>query len=184
MRLFLGIPLEDALRAELGKRLRGFAKEFPACRWVPVENLHVTLRFLGEVEEAEVAEVRDWCDAQLADAQFSELRLGRHGWFERRERWVFWVGLEQAEWIQAVAARLAGPVASVQAEEREFAAHLTIARWTPKPRERRDASALRDRCVELPPLNLVQSRTRVVLFRSQLSPGGAVYHELASWPDL
>lgn len=78
IRLFVGLALPEGLR----ERLTGLRGQVPGARWVPPENLHITLRFIGEVDEAAAADL----DMALArvDVPPLEVAVGGVGHFASR----------------------------------------------------------------------------------------------------
>lgn len=175
MRLFVAIPLPASLRSDLEPSVAEWRRAWPDARWARLEDCHVTLRFLGEVPEEQLPAVQSWMREQLKGVQGGVFRLGRTGHFGRRGRYVLWAGLADAEWVNRLAARLGGVVAGCSPEEREFRAHLTLARTEV---DRRNEAAF----VEfmntfdgsvLPPGGEVVDE--VMLYRSELSSQGARY---------
>jgi 2'-5' RNA ligase len=140
----------------------------------------VTLRFLGEVPDERLIEVQQWLLASLESARGGILRLGQPGFFDQRGRYVLWVGLEQAEWIAELAAKLQGVVAGVLPERREFAAHLTVARVEVTRGEEESFSDFLKQFTasHLPPA--AELATEVVLYRSELAVKGAPYSVMAT----
>ena len=130
MRLFTAIDipthLTEALRSFVS-RLRPTAK----ISWSPVENLHVTTKFIGEWPEPRLDEMKRAL-ASVQAAGSIEIEVKGLGWFpnERRPR-VFWVGVEGGEALRALArATTENAVADlgVSVEERHYSPHLTLAR--------------------------------------------------------
>ena len=130
LRTFVGLDLPDVHREALAAHLAECARLAPAFRWVEPDALHLTLRFLGQVEPDALDAVCDGLRAIRA-APF-RLALGEPGTFgPRRAPRVVWLGL--AEGLDACAA-LAAAVertcqeAGLEAEPRGFRAHVTLAR--------------------------------------------------------
>ncbi len=80
MRLFVGIPLPDDVRA----RLAGLGGGIKGARWVVPENLHLSLRFIGEVAGGEDKDVNQVL--QTISAKAFDLKLSGLGAFDRRGR--------------------------------------------------------------------------------------------------
>lgn len=178
IRAFVALPLPEPPRRELDGYLAACAAAAPAYRWVPPENLHLTLRFLGNRPEAALAAL----DRRLGaiESPSFELALGGLGSFGGRSPRVLWLGLDRGG---AEAGRLAAAVeaacreAGIEAEERPFRAHLTLARA--RDREAGEVPAL-PAAPAIPPW----TADRFVLFRSRLGGGPARYTELGSYPLL
>lgn len=151
--------------------------DWPAARWVPAQNQHVTLKFLGSTEEARVPEVADACREVAASHAPSPLRLAGLGVFpSRRRARVLWVGLDDSDrLLPSLAAGLDELLAAAgfEAESRAFSAHLTIARF-------RAPQAIGE-LPELPPAPPAFELGGFDLWRSHLSPRGPRYERLASF---
>jgi 2'-5' RNA ligase len=172
----VAVLLPDALRARLSVevgRLRGVARD---VAWVAESNLHVTLKFLGQIDAARVEPIGDALAAVAARTAPFELAVRGLGAFPTPARArVLWAGLEPAAPLAALADDVDAALAALgfARESRPFAAHVTLGRV----RESRRNPALADAlarpadCGRLPV-------TRVSLMRSELHPRGARYTEL------
>jgi len=148
--------------------------------WVAQGNLHVTLKFLGQVEEVRVPSLIDTLRAALADRHAVDVAVRGLGAFPSPTRpRVLWAGLEDATGLTALAecvdlccGRLGFP-----RETRAFAAHVTLGRV----REPRRQPALGEALAR--PADFGRLRVdRVSLMRSELSPRGARHSELFAAP--
>lgn len=176
-RCFVAVGLPDDLREEIGAFLEREAVRVGGVRWVAREQLHLTLKFLGDTPPERVPEIGRALDAALAGVSPCTLELRGAGAFPSASRpRVVWIG------AGAGAAELGALAAAVErccsalgfpAEERAFAAHLTVGRVKAPPR---DPAAL--------PRLLAAVRERVWgrflvpavhLMRSELFPAGPIY---------
>ena len=168
MRLFVALDLPSSMRT----RLSFLAGGLPGVRWVPPENLHVTLRFIGEMPGWRAEEV-DHALAGLRAPGFT-IQLAGVGAFEKGGRVTsLWVGVErnpQLEHLQAKVER-ALQAAGVERERRRFVPHVTLARLDGAP-EAKVAAWVQGH-------NLFRSETMAVehftLFSSLLGKEQAVY---------
>ena len=124
-RLFVALELPMAVRDVL----LGYRGGVIGARWQNDEQLHLTLRFIGEVDRHQAADI----DAALAtvNVQPFALRLGDIGSFERRGRVdTLWVGVHPREAVAALAQRVDTTLARVgiAPETRAFVPHITLAR--------------------------------------------------------
>lgn len=178
MRVFFAVELPEALRRTLADGLAQLRRVLPPARWVRAEGLHVTLKFVGEQHREAVERLRRDVGEALRQVAPVSVELRGGGFFPspRRPR-VAWVGGQAAgmeEWARKLeeCARRHG----VPAEERGFSLHLTLARldrpWGSDAVERflKEVAGWR-----LMPFVAKE----VVLFRSELGPGGARYEALA-----
>ena len=178
MRLFLAIPLTDEARHAIVHHLKSHLAHPVPGRPVRPELWHLTLRFLGEVDEVDGDRVVREVDAIDRGPAF-ELRWSGLGAFPRPRRAnVLWLGVDRGE---AEAARLAAVVeeavegAGFPPEDRPFRSHLTLSRIRPD----QDVSAVLD---AVPPLGLSMVVDRGVRYRSHLGPGGPRYEEREEFP--
>jgi RNA 2',3'-cyclic 3'-phosphodiesterase len=177
MRLFLAIPLTDEARHAVVHHLTSHLPRPLPGRPVRPELWHLTLRFLGEVDEVDADRlVRALDTADLGPALV--LRWGSLGAFPRPRRAnVLWLGVDQGE---DEAERLAAAVeealeaAGFPPEDRPFRSHLTLSRIRPD----QDVTAVLD---AVPSLGLAMAVDRVVLYRSHLGPGGPRYETVESF---
>ncbi len=129
MRLFTAVDLPDDVKAALDsflKRLRPAAK----LSWSPVENLHITTKFIGEWPEARLPEMKHALAAVPVSGAI-DITVKGIGWFpnEHRPR-VFWAGIHGGETLRTLAQNTDQTVAKlgVPVEHRAYSAHLTLAR--------------------------------------------------------
>src|SRR5438270_13031958 len=146
-------------------------------RWQDEEQLHLTLRFIGEVERP----VADDLAAELGRirAQPFELRITGVGRFEQRNSGALWAGVEPKAPVAAVAAKVerASIAVGLEPERRAFHPHITLARWKGR-RSREIASFLEHhRALVSEPWEV----DAFILFESRLSRHGAQYEEVASY---
>lgn len=129
MRLFCGIEIPESVKASL-RALTGRLKPLAKLSWSPIDNLHVTTKFIGEWPEERIEEMKRALTAVPATGTF-EIAVRGLGWFpnERNPR-VFWAGIEAGDGLKKLAGDTENTVAAlgVPVEQREFHPHLTLAR--------------------------------------------------------
>lgn len=150
----------------------------PALRWVPEDNLHLTLRFIGEVERPLANDIA----AALVRVRFERfsLRIAGIGKFERRNGGALWAGIEPRQPVAALAAKVerACQSAGVEPERRAFHPHITLARWNRRNAEAVEAFLRRNSYLASEPFAV----DRFILFESRLSRHGPHYEEVADYP--
>lgn len=180
VRAFFGLPVPEPQRAELSRYVAECARSAPEFRWTPPDNLHLTVRFVGNVDRPVVDAVAAALGAH--PLRGFDLQLGDVGTFRRgRAVRVVWLGLRAgADEANALVARVDAECrsAGLAGDERPFQAHLTLAR-----------SRARDGAVlpALPPAAPALSPWRadeLILYSSRLGRGGAVYEAIARVPLL
>lgn len=178
LRLFVAAAVPGDQLEWLERETRPLRNLFEAVRWTGSDNQHVTLKFLGSTTPALVDDVAARCSSVAREVRPSDIRLGSLGAFPspRRAR-VLWVGLEDpAETLAGLAGRLDAALEPLgwAAEKRTFSAHLTLGRFK-----------VPQRLGPLPPLRTPPAAfplTQFGLWRSRLSPQGARYDVLESFP--
>lgn len=177
-RLFLAAPLTEDARHAVAALLRERVPRGLPGKVVRPENWHLTLRFLGEVDEV----ARDRVMVALDEADLGggfEVRWGALGSFPRPSRaTVLWLGLERgADRLGALATAVEDAVRSAgfSPEERPFRAHLTLSRIRPH----QDVSPVLEAAT---PIDVAMEIDRVVLYRSHLGRGGARYEVVEEFP--
>jgi 2'-5' RNA ligase len=181
MRQFLAARLPEVIREEVVAVRSRIASTIRGWRWLRPEGIHLTLRFLGEVERDRDERGRERWRSAVAGCPPFRIRLGGTGCFPPRgQARVLWVGVEEVEpggALSTLAARLetASRDLGFPAEKRSFRPHLTLAR--------RDRSGRADRPVALDDDRNTAGWVReVVLYRSDLEPTGARYTALETFP--
>jgi 2'-5' RNA ligase len=174
-RLFVAIDLPEEVRESL-VRLR---VDIPAARWVPQEQLHLTLAFLGDLP----ADMLEGLKAELAaiHAHGFRLRFSLPGCFPNPARpRVLWIGTEPEARLLRLAAqvRRALLACGIPLEERPFSPHITLARLRLPSRAEAAAFLLQ---APHPAIPAVEVR-EFTLFESRLTPTGAIHTQLQSFP--
>ncbi len=147
-------------------------------RWQSDEQLHLTLRFIGEVDRPLAQDLADAL-ARIQVPSF-DLRICGVGRFEQRNSGALWAGVEPREPVAALAAKVERVCqqAGLEAERRAFHPHITLARW--KGRRRHEVARFLDRTRGLSS-DLFRA-SEFHLFESRLSRHGAHYEEIAAYP--
>ncbi|HVN76117.1 MAG TPA: RNA 2',3'-cyclic phosphodiesterase [Thermoanaerobaculaceae bacterium] len=181
MRLFIAVELPAEVREVLAAGLGRLKRDQPPARWVRIEGMHLTLKFLGEQPDELVERLDGAVRPALAPLPHVHVRLGQGGFFphERRPR-VAWIGGEAAgleRWAAAVDDATSS--LGVEKEARPFSLHLTLARlerpW--------GVQAVEHYLVQVGKWRFSEFTAReAVLFRSELGPAGATYTALRRWP--
>jgi len=176
VRVFAGIALPAEIRTAIEVATAPLRTTIPGFRWVPPENLHLTIVFLGWVDPDDVEPIRAALDASVASAAPFSARLGAAGRFPDRGRArVLWVGFTSgADALSDLAGSARVAVAGRVPDDRPFRPHITVARARLPVRLTANALASvrsleRDVAVEA-----------VTLFRSHLGSPHPRYEAIAS----
>ncbi len=179
MRLFIAIELSQEIRntlAQIESHLKYAAAD---VKWVEKDNIHLTLKFLGEVSEEKAEKVKAVLDEIGRDFKPFEISIKDIGAFPKIDYpRVIWVGLEKGskESIE-LAGRIDDALSKIgfQKETRPFAAHLTIGRV----RSSKNKEALKEKMLSYHlPSTAYHPISSVVLFQSKLTPKGPIYTKL------
>jgi 2'-5' RNA ligase len=132
IRAFIAIPIPDAV-AEFLQRTQAQLHSLPVkVRWVPVGNIHLTLKFLGDIAASQVADIGAQMDAAAVSKPFFRLQARGVGAFPGlRKARVLWVGLAgDLDRLHGIQADLESGLQSIgfPKDSRRFRAHLTIGR--------------------------------------------------------
>jgi len=182
MRLFVAVNLPSEIRERLAAVQDSLRRAQAEVSWVRAENIHVTLKFLGETEEKRLERIRPALDEVAnAGAPFS-MELSGVGSFGGRIPRVVWVGVgDGAEPLIQLAGRVEAALARVgfPKERRGLTAHLTLGRVrSPKNAEALLASLQEFRAEKFGTV----AATQFELMQSELRPTGSVYTVLEKFP--
>jgi 2'-5' RNA ligase len=175
MRLFVGLDLPWSLR----ERLSFLSGGVPGARWVPPENYHITLRFIGEVP-AHKAEEIDIALATLKARGFS-LSLTGVGTFEKAGRPIaLWVGVERNPQLDHLQSKIetACQRTGLEPERRRFAPHVTLARLDNPVESKLAAFVQANNLFRAEPMPV----EHFTLFSSRLGKEAAVYTAEVEYP--
>jgi RNA 2',3'-cyclic 3'-phosphodiesterase len=180
VRLFVSLDFPDAVRERLRELIARLKAGSSGAKWVRPEGMHVTLKFIGETDPANLDPIR----AALATAHSPrpvDMNFRGLGFFphERQPR-VLWCGVEASPNLPPLAANIADALVPLgfPREERKFTPHLTLARF-PDPKRVQEIirAAEKLKSYEFGSAH----ETEFHLIESKLKPTGAEYTRLASF---
>jgi RNA 2',3'-cyclic 3'-phosphodiesterase len=182
MRAFIAVEITEEIKSFLAGLQKELRKSNADISWVKPHNIHVTLRFLGEIELAQQNTLIEILDTVLKDHSCFKLRVSSLGAFPNtKSPRVIWVGIDLgAEQLQKISGELETSLHTVgfADEERPFTAHLTLGRTKSSLNRNLLAKIIGDlnqRLEEEKPEMIV---SKITLFKSTLTPGGPVYEAL------
>ncbi|HEX7391212.1 MAG TPA: RNA 2',3'-cyclic phosphodiesterase [Acidiphilium sp.] len=168
MRLFVALDLPWDIK----QTLAGFAINLPGARWVPAQNMHITLRFIGETGRLEAEEI-DHALAAIRSPGFPLVLTGA-GWFEKAGRVnMLWIGVERNEALLHLQTKIETALrrVGVAAERRRYTPHVTLARMDLPVGPRFAEFVQTHNLYRSPP---IETRS-ITLFSSQLSDDHPAY---------
>jgi len=163
-RVFCAVELPPDVRAQLEDHVARLRRAVPdvAASWSRVENIHLTLKFFGNVEVDRIEGISAGIDRAATDIAPFEIAIGKTGTFRTQ---VLWIGVSDPSGKLTVLHERLG------SEDRAYQPHLTIARIRRPEGAKRLVDAHRQMQFE----NVSVRVKEVVLFRSELSPKGSKY---------
>jgi 2'-5' RNA ligase len=181
MRLFIAIEISPDVRAALAALLKEFRALAPQVKWVRPENMHITLKFLGETDNSKLAAIQAALSA-IRSSQPVTLHFRGLGFFPNEKRAkVFWAGMEASPNLPSLAAEIDQAMHKLgfPLEDRPFSPHLTLARFQPPGLPRRLAAAAKESAT-CDFGSLVAREFHLI--ESKLKPAGAEYTTVQSFP--
>lgn len=174
LRLFVGIAFPPELKLRLSLLCSGVA----GAKWVDPGNLHLTLRFIGEIDEGRAADV-DEALARLKARRFA-LQLAGIGVFGGNRPHALWVGVEKSRDLMALRDKIEQALvrAGLEPEGRRFAPHVTLARLRNPVLDQLGEFLRRHAQFRAEPLPVEQFS----LIASFPTKAGSVYEDQADYP--
>ena len=178
IRTFIAINIPDDVRAAIGE-FQGTLREHRAdVKWVRPESIHITLKFLGDVEATRIKKIARSIDETVKDVEPFAVSVQGVGTFpnDRRPR-VLWVGVRTgADILSDVAARIDGALSGLgfQKEKRRYSAHLTLGRVRSTKGIEAVVRGMRDLGFETKQFDVAE----IDVMKSVLQRTGAVYSVL------
>ncbi len=179
MRLFVAVTPPPVVLEEVEQAVAPYRERNPDLRWVRQDRQHITLAFLGDVDEERLERLRPQLEDAASRHRPLELSFAGAGAFPRASRArVLWTGVAgDSEELAALAASVSAAArhCRIDQEKRKFSAHLTLARC-------RGTGDLRTLVDALSPFaGRAWTADEIHLVRSHLGPK-PYYETLASWP--
>lgn len=187
IRAFIAISLPEPLQRKLEEVINGLKGRLGngAVRWVTGANIHLTLKFLGDVSPANLEMLKKIMQAEASAHPAFEIGVGGLGAFPSMHRpRVIWVKVGAPPALKALQRGIEHETTRLgyDREDRAFSPHLTLGRVnrSASPREIQQIGELLEQTT-LGPVGVVKVE-QVSLYRSDLRPGGAIYTCLFSAP--
>jgi 2'-5' RNA ligase len=179
IRAFIAIDLSRRMREELA-RIQGSLKDAGAdVKWVRPASIHLTLKFLGNITTETLERTKGIVNDVSSRHKPFDITLFRLGCFPRIDRpRVIWAGIDKGcSEVEAIARELEDKLSSIgfEREKRAFSSHLTLGRVRSHKGKERLVSRIEAMDIGPSPPSRVD---RIILFRSRLTPDGAIYTPL------
>ncbi|MFA5272209.1 MAG: RNA 2',3'-cyclic phosphodiesterase [Candidatus Omnitrophota bacterium] len=177
MRLFIGIDLPKSLKEELSRLTAKLKKCDCDTKWVQVQNLHLSFKFLGEVNEEKIKNIEEIISTSGKQHKTLELNLEKFGFFPNEKYpGVFFVATDTEEKLKRIYSFLEDNLQTLGFKKEErFKSHITLARFRSSKnievfKKQLESIAVKGKF----PVN------EITLFRSILKPQGPIYEKLFS----
>ena len=131
MRIFIGIKFDDSTHEEIERALQPFKKISTPIKWVETKNIHLTLKFIGEVPGEKYSRIEDVLTSTDFNVGAFDLEISGFGKFGRgKELNILWIGIVENEKLEDLYRRMEDALAKIgiAKEERLFKPHLTVGR--------------------------------------------------------
>jgi len=187
LRAFIAVEIPPGIHQAIENQtaLIRAALDASLVRWVPSENIHLTLKFLGDVSPANVELLEQMLSVEVSHHRTFEMKFGGLGAFPNPKRpRVIWIGIQAPAGLEALQHGIEAATATLgyPDEQRPFSPHLTIGR-VKQNINTAGMQQIRTVLEKAEVGSLGISRVSAVhLFKSDLKPTGAVYTRLFSAP--
>jgi 2'-5' RNA ligase len=174
MRLFIALDIPAEIRARLTEYMERARALAPEARWARVEGLHVTLKFVGHVEDTKVEPIKAALRS-IKTAPF-EVKFVGVGFFPNPNAGrVFWAGVDGGDSLPSLASSIDAAMEKLgfSRETKPYHPHLTLARTSSRP-----LRELRPLLADSPPQFGTMTAREFFLYQSQPQKGGSKYTKL------
>lgn len=161
MRLFIAALLPDGIVLHLSKYINSLKTEIEGVKWEKPEKLHVTLKFLGNVDDSKVAEILDLIATITAECDSFQVSLTEFGAFPNlKNPKVFYIGLAQNKVFSKFQMALERDLSKLgyEKEDHKFTPHITLGRV--KKRVRIGMLPTRQKNFQINQIALIESKLR------------------------
>jgi RNA 2',3'-cyclic 3'-phosphodiesterase len=174
MRIFIALDIPAEIRAGLSEYMESARALAPDARWARVEGLHVTLKFIGHVDDAVVEQIK--AALRSIKAAPFEVKFTGVGFFPNpNAARVFWAGVDGGDALPHLASTIDAAMEKLglAPETKPYHPHLTLARTSSRP-----LRELKPLLAEQPPQFGTMTAREFFLYQSQPQKGGSKYTKL------
>jgi 2'-5' RNA ligase len=184
IRSFLAFELPVEIREQIRVISKELKKMALPVRWVTVDNIHLTIVFLGSVNEDTIGDIEEKVNAVVKGFSAFEIKLNAVGAFPHWKRpRVIWIGLNGDRGILSnLRDELQKELKTLgfMPEKRPFRPHLTLGRFKGPIDRDEDMKWICDRYRDIN--SDLYQLNELILYKSDLKPDGPVYTRMATWP--
>lgn len=179
IRAFIALEIPEAPLNEILAIRDKHIKDAQNFKWEPLDKLHITLKFLGDVDEPQIENIAEKIDTALAGYTKLQLSFSEFGIFRKDNKpRIFWLGLKENETLINLALEVDNICSSLgfEREKRKFKSHITLLRIKNDENINSILSMLK---LKLPEINFTSDK--ITIFKSVLKQSGSVYTLLKSF---
>lgn len=183
MRLFIAVDLSKSLKEKLSALQEKLKASSADVKWVEKQNLHITLKFLGEVPESRLEEIRQKLEAVSKEHDAFKVEIAGSGGFPGlKSIRVVWAGIKDGvEYLARLIKNIENKMEELgfPKEERVFKGHLTLGRTrSPKNKEKLHELLIKEQEINMG----TEAVEKITLFQSILSKKGPEYKVVREFP--
>lgn len=177
VRAFLAIDLDDDLKPKINKIIRQFKKTDARIKYVELANLHLTLKFFGDIDTNGLDLLKDAIARTVSDYEPFNIKIKGCGAFPNTNRIkVIWVGIDDDAVIKDLHSRLDKEFVKLGFDkDKKFSTHLTIGRM----KTAKNKNQVKSTIEEFSEFEIGEMEvSRISLKKSTLTPHGPIYDDL------
>jgi 2'-5' RNA ligase len=182
MRTFIAIELPQQIKEALAGIQNKLKESGADVKWVEPNNIHLTLKFLGEINDGQLEKLTEIIEDAAKDKQSFEVNISSIGAFPKIDYpRVIWVGIDKGDReTKAIAKELEDRIQKIgiPKEDRAFSSHITIARTRSTLNRDKLVQGLKALSQDFGRENWEFTVTKITLFKSTLTPNGPIYEVL------
>jgi len=184
MRTFIAVEIPEFLREEFVQLQERLKKSDADVKWVEPENMHLTLKFLGDTEENKMEKISEILKRIAQETKQFEITFSDLGAFPNLNfPKVIWVGVDKGKKeLAELATRIENGLLPLgfSKEKRTYSAHLTLGRIR-SPKNKDKLKKILEEKIEIKEKGKFYLQ-KIVFFSSKLTPTGPIYTKLAEFP--
>lgn len=179
IRSFIALEIPDASLTTIIKIRDEKIGKDEDVRWEGKEKLHLTLKFLGDINSEMIGEYSKTLEKIIGGYESLNLSFSEFGVFKRRNEFkILWIGLKNNQKLIQIAGEIEAAFAELgfEKEKREFKSHITLLRFRGHEDSEKIVSLTE---VKLPEIDF--KANKITLYESMLTPNGSVYRSLKNF---
>lgn len=178
MRCFIAIDMPEDIKRSISDFISKIDHKIKGIRWVLPENIHLTLKFLGELEDNQIKEVKKKISDISSNHSNFDINISKIGGFPTLKKPnILWIGIEESENLKALYDDIENSLLEIgfEKEDRKFSPHLTIGRV----KDKRDIDSVIKAIASFQNFYFGTAKVNeILLMRSILKPSGAEYSKI------